>query len=139
MPFPLHLHGSMPCKQQSDNSYIGDINVTCPDEVKRYFLSAFPHCFSFDFGLGGIAGGAGLQRVVCAMVVGRIPGGYIPNVPLPPVPVLPSTQSSPQVHTIPEDYNTMYLDPTYNSFCSLVYSAAYHAFSPAWHAIAINN
>ncbi len=42
-----------------------------------------------------------------------------------------------QVHTIPDYYETPYVVPTYVSPRSIVESAAY-AFSPAWHAIAIN-
>ncbi len=70
--------------------------------------------------------------------VGTCPIQHICNVPLPQVPRVQSAKSSPQVHTITNYYNTTYLDPTYDSLCSLVESAA-HAFSPTWHAIAFNS
>ena len=37
--------------------------------LERYFLSAFPQCFDFTFGVGGIGGGSGVA-VVCAVVEG---------------------------------------------------------------------
>ncbi len=43
---------------------VGDINVTCPDEVKEVSLSAFPQCFAFAFGLGGIGGDWVLESCV---------------------------------------------------------------------------
>jgi hypothetical protein len=69
--------------------------------------------------------------------VGTLPQGYIRNVPLPRVPRGQSAKSQTQVHTIPNYYETPYVVPTYVSPRSIVESAAY-AFSPAWHAIAIN-
>jgi len=69
--------------------------------------------------------------------VGTLPQGYIRNVPLPRVPRGQSAQS-PQVHTIPDYYEPTYVVPTYRDPRSLVESAAF-AFSPAWHAIAINS
>jgi hypothetical protein len=68
--------------------------------------------------------------------VGTLPKGYVRNVPLPRVPLRQSAQSR-QVHTIPDYYNAPYVVPTYDTPRSLVESVAY-AFSPAWHAIAIN-
>jgi hypothetical protein len=65
--------------------------------------------------------------------VGTLPEGYVRNVPLPRVPVRQSAQS----HQIPDYYKDQYEVPTYVTPRSLVESAAY-AFSPAWHAIAIN-
>jgi hypothetical protein len=72
--------------------------------------------------------------------VGTLPGGYIHNAPLPRVPLLQSTSSETrdQVHMIPDYYEGSYLVSIYNSPCSIVERAAF-AFSPAWHAIAINN
>jgi hypothetical protein len=69
--------------------------------------------------------------------VGTLPKGYIRNVPLLRVPPTQSAKSRVQVHTIPEYYKAKYAVPAYNSPSSIVKSAAY-AFSPAWHAIAIN-
>ena len=69
--------------------------------------------------------------------VGTLPQGYIRKVPLPRVPRGQSAKSHIQVTTIPDYYETPYVVPTYDSPRSLVESAAY-AFSPAWHAIAIN-
>ena len=69
--------------------------------------------------------------------VGTLPQGYIRNVPLPQVPRGQSAKSRTQVHTIPDYCETPYVVPTYVSPRSIVESAAY-AFSPAWHAIAIN-
>ncbi len=69
--------------------------------------------------------------------VGTLPEGYIRNVPLPWDPRVQSTKSRVQVHVIPDCYKTTYFVPTYSSPSSIVESAAY-AFSPAWHAIAIN-
>ncbi len=70
--------------------------------------------------------------------VGKLPKGYVHNVPLPTVPIWqsPTSQVSQVRHTIPDYYKLSYVDPTYESPCSIVESAAY-AFSPAWHAIAI--
>jgi hypothetical protein len=72
--------------------------------------------------------------------VGTLPKGYIHNVHLPRVLILQSTSSDTrhQVHTIPDYYKGTYIVPTYNSPRSIVERAAF-AFSPAWHAIAINN
>jgi hypothetical protein len=84
-----------------------------------------------------------LQLMLCCVshatagYVGTLPERYIRNVSLPGVPSVQSAKSSQQVHTIPDYYNTMYLDSTYDSPWSLVESTAY-AFSPAWHAIANN-
>ena len=69
--------------------------------------------------------------------VGTLPQGYIRNVPLPQVPRGQSAQSR-QVHTIPDYYEPTYVVPTYRDPRSLIESAAF-AFSPAWHAIAINS
>jgi hypothetical protein len=69
--------------------------------------------------------------------VGTLPQGYIRNVPLPRVPREQSAKSRLQVTTIPDYYEAPYVVPTYVSPRSIVESAAY-AFSPAWHAIAIN-
>jgi hypothetical protein len=62
--------------------------------------------------------------------VGTLPKRYILNVPLPRVP---------RIHraTIPDYYEEPYIVPTYDTPINLIESAAY-AFSPAWHAIAIN-
>jgi hypothetical protein len=68
--------------------------------------------------------------------VGSLPKGYVRSVPLPRGLLRQSAQSR-QVHTIPDYYNAPYVVPTYDTPCSLVESAAY-AFSPTWHAIAIN-
>ena len=68
--------------------------------------------------------------------VGTLPQGYIRNVPLPRVPRGQSAKSR-QVHKIPDYCEPTYVVPTYGSPRSLVESAAF-AFSPAWHAIAIN-
>jgi hypothetical protein len=70
-------------------------------------------------------------------VVGTLPQGYIRNVPLPRVPREQSAKSRLQVTTIPDYYEAPYVVPMYISPRSIVESAAY-AFSPAWHAIAIN-
>jgi hypothetical protein len=70
------------------------------------------------------------------LIVGTLPKGYVGNVPLPRVQVRQSAQSH-QVHTIPDYCNTPYVVPAYVAPRSLVERAAY-AFSPAWHAIAIN-
>jgi hypothetical protein len=59
------------------------------------------------------------------------------NVLLLRVPRLQRARSQ-QIHTIPYYYNSSCVDPKYNSPCSIVERAAF-AFSPAWHAIAINN
>jgi hypothetical protein len=68
--------------------------------------------------------------------VGTLPRGYVRNVPLPRVPLRQNTTTS-QVHTIPNYYKVLFVVPMYTTPCSTVESAAY-AFSPAWHAIAIN-
>ncbi len=68
--------------------------------------------------------------------VGTLPKGYVGSIPLPRLQVRQSAQSH-QVHTILDYYDTPYVVPTYVAPCSLVKRAAY-AFSPAWHAIAIN-
>jgi hypothetical protein len=70
-------------------------------------------------------------------IVGTLPAGYLCNVPLPRVPQIYSAQSH-QDHKIPEYYKDPYAVPTYSSPCSRVERATF-AFSPAWHAIAINN
>jgi hypothetical protein len=82
-------------------------------------------------------------------IVGTLPKGYIRNVPLPRAPRGQSAKLRIQVirylgngtrypvTTIPDYYATPYVVPTYVSPRSVVESAAY-AFSPAWHAIAIN-
>jgi hypothetical protein len=62
--------------------------------------------------------------------VGTLPKGYVCNVPLPRVPRI-------QRAMIPDYYEESYIVPTYDTPCSLIESAAF-AFSPAWHAIAIN-
>jgi hypothetical protein len=67
---------------------------------------------------------------------GTLPKGYVRNVPLPRVSLQQSPTSQVQ-HTIPDYYKLPYVAPTYTSPRSIVESAAY-AFSPAWHAIAIN-
>ena len=77
------------------------------------------------------------KRKVARLSVGTLPQGYIRNVPLPRVPRGQSAKSHIQVTTVPDYYETPYVVPTYDSPRSLVESAAY-AFSPAWHAIAIN-
>jgi hypothetical protein len=71
--------------------------------------------------------------------VGTLPKGYIRNFPLPRVTIRqsPMSQVSQVRHRIPDYYEISYKDPIYDSPCSIVESAAY-AFSPAWHAIAIN-
>jgi hypothetical protein len=72
--------------------------------------------------------------------VGTLPKEYICNVPLPRVRILQSTNSETrhQVHTIPDYYKGTYVVATYNSPRSIVERTTF-AFSPAWHAIAINN
>ena len=62
--------------------------------------------------------------------VGTLPEGYVRILPLPRVPNKQST-------TVPGYYEDQYVVPTYISPRSIVESAAF-AFSPAWHAIAIN-
>jgi hypothetical protein len=69
--------------------------------------------------------------------VGTLPAGYVHNVPLPRAP-RPQRARTQQVHMIPDYYNGTYVDPMQDSPCSIVERAAF-AFSPAWHAIAINN
>jgi hypothetical protein len=68
--------------------------------------------------------------------VGTLPQGDVHNVPLPKVPKIQRAQSSHQV-PIPDYYENTYVVPTYDTPRRLVESAA-HAFSPTWHAIAIN-
>jgi hypothetical protein len=70
------------------------------------------------------------------MYVGTLPEGYVHNVPLPQVPKIQRAHSY-QVNKIPDYYKALYIIPTYETTRSIVESAAY-AFSPAWHAIAIN-
>ena len=36
-------------------------------QLERYFLSAFPQCFAFIFGVGGIGGGGGVAVVLCVL------------------------------------------------------------------------
>jgi hypothetical protein len=69
------------------------------------------------------------------LFVGTLPQGYIRNIPLPRVPLQQSPTS--QIHTIPDYYELPYVVPMYATPRSIVENAAY-AFSPAWHAIAIN-
>ena len=69
--------------------------------------------------------------------VGTLPQGYIRNVPLPRIPLQQSTTSSNQIHTIPDYYEVPHGVPPYDTAHSIVKNAAY-AYSPAWHAIAIN-
>jgi hypothetical protein len=71
-----------------------------------------------------------------AKSVGTLPQGYVRNVPLPRIPLRQST-SSDQIHTIPDYYEVPHGVPPYDTPRSIVENAAY-AFSPAWHAIAIN-
>jgi hypothetical protein len=61
---------------------------------------------------------------------GTLPKGYVRNIPLSRVPRI-------QRATIPDYYEESYIVPMYDTPRSLIESAAY-AFSPAWHAIAIN-
>ncbi len=68
--------------------------------------------------------------------VGTLPKGYVRNVPLPRVPTTQRARSH-QSTTVPDYYKDPYLIPTYDLPRSIVEGAAY-AFSPAWHAIAIN-
>ncbi len=68
---------------------------------------------------------------------GTLPKGYVRNVPLPRVPLLQSTSTAQVQHMIPDYYKLLYVVPTHTSPRSIVESAAY-AYSPAWHAIAIN-
>jgi hypothetical protein len=84
-----------------------------------------------------LSGGCAIVITTGKKTVGTLPQGYIRNVPLPQVPRGQSAKSRTQVHTIPDYYETPYVVPTYVSPRSIVESAAY-AFSPAWHAIAIN-
>ncbi len=74
-----------------------------------------------------------------AINVGTLPQGYVRNVPLPRIPLQQSTNttSSNQVHTISDYYKVPHGAPSYDTPRSIVENAAY-AFSPAWHAIAIN-
>jgi hypothetical protein len=68
--------------------------------------------------------------------VGTLPEGYVCNVPSSRV---PKTQRAlyHQVHKIPDYFEAPYILPMYETTHSIVESAAY-AFSPAWHATAIN-
>jgi hypothetical protein len=68
-------------------------------------------------------------------IVGTLAQGYVRNVPLPRVPLQQSPTS--QAHMIPDFYEVLYVAPMYTTPRSIVESAAC-AFSPAWHAIAIN-
>ncbi len=68
--------------------------------------------------------------------VGTLPQWYVPNIPLPRVPLRQSINTS-QVHTIPDYNGVPYVVPTYFTPRSIVESAAYE-FSPAWHAVTIN-
>jgi hypothetical protein len=77
----------------------------------------------------GVIGGAG--------GVGTLPKGYVRNIPLPRVPLLQGAPAH-QVHAVPDYYDNPYGVPTYGIPRSIVERAAY-AFSPAWHAVAINN
>ena len=78
--------------------------------------------------------------------VGTLPQGYVRNVPLPRIPLQQSTSSTQvhlgngtryQVNTIPDYYEVSHGVHPYDTTRSIVENAAY-AFSPAWHAIAIN-
>jgi hypothetical protein len=71
--------------------------------------------------------------------VGTLSKRYVCNIPLPRVPIRqsPTSQVSQVRYMIPDYFGLSYLNPTYDSPCSIVESTAY-AFSPAWHAIAIN-
>jgi hypothetical protein len=68
--------------------------------------------------------------------VGTLPKGYVRNVPLPRVPLRQSATAH-QLHGVPDYYYDPYGVPTYGIPRSIVEKAAY-AFSPVWHAIAIN-
>jgi hypothetical protein len=68
--------------------------------------------------------------------VGTLPEGYVHNVPLPRVSIIQRARFH-QVTKIPDYYEGSYAVPVYDIAFKLVRSAAY-AFSPAWHAIAIN-
>jgi hypothetical protein len=68
--------------------------------------------------------------------VGTLPQGYVRNVPLPRIPLRQSTSSN-QIHMIPDYCKVPHGVPPYDTAHSIVENAAY-AFSPAWHAIAIN-
>ena len=68
--------------------------------------------------------------------VGTLPQGYVRNVPLPRIPLRQSTSSN-QIHMIPDYYEVPHGVPPYDTSRSIVENAAY-AYSPAWHAIAIN-
>ncbi len=68
--------------------------------------------------------------------VGFLPKGYVRNVPLPRVPLRQSATAH-QVLAVTDYYDDPYGVPTYGIPHSIVERAAY-AFSPAWHAIAIN-
>ena len=74
------------------------------------------------------------------VLVGTLPQGYVRNVPLPRIPLGQSTStptSNNQIHTIPDYYEVPQGVPPYDTSRSIAENAAY-AFSPAWHAIAIN-
>jgi hypothetical protein len=73
-------------------------------------------------------------------VVGNLPEGYIPNVPLPRIPQDQSTFKSrvPHVHTIPGYYKDMHVIPTYNSTCRSGERVA-TGNSPQWQPLAINS
>jgi hypothetical protein len=68
--------------------------------------------------------------------VETLPEKYVGNVPSPQVPKTQRALSH-QVNKIPDYYKALYILPMYETTRSIVESAAY-AFSPAWHAIAIN-
>ncbi len=68
--------------------------------------------------------------------VGTLPKEYVRKVPLPRVPLRQSATAH-QVHEVPDYYNAPYGVPMYSIHRSIVERVAY-AFSPAWHAIAIN-
>jgi hypothetical protein len=71
------------------------------------------------------------------MHVEALSEGYVGNVPLPRV-LRGQTAQSHQANKIPDYYKDTYVVPTYDSPCSIGEKAAF-AFSPAWHALAINN
>jgi hypothetical protein len=68
--------------------------------------------------------------------VRTLPEGYVHNVPLPRVSKIQRARSH-QVNKISDYYKAPCIIPMYETTRSIVESAAY-AFSPAWHAIAIN-
>ena len=68
--------------------------------------------------------------------VGTLPKRYVRKIPLPRVPLHQSAPAH-QVHAVPDYYDDPFGVPMYGIPRSIVERAAY-AFSPAWHAIAIN-